>query len=216
MAEPLLERFGFDTVFDGAGNVARSAPRPKRYFTPDEMEAVRARAFAEGEQKALGEMSALQARALAEIANHAEHGLGSLAKVAHAHREGSAALALACARAITGEVLGLFPRAALESALASLADEIESEPRLIVSVSPALAAAVGETLSATAAAIGFTGQILVREDADRVGAAFTLDFGDGAASFDPEDAALRVGKALEAALAAEGMHAEPLHPGGEG
>jgi len=216
MVTPLVEKFGFDTVFDGAGNVARSTTRPKRYFTADEMEAVRTRAFAEGEQKALGEMSALQARSLAEISKHAEHGLGSLAQVAHAHREGSAALALACARAITGEVLGLFPRAALESALASLADEIESEPRLVVSVSPALAAAVGETLSATAAAIGFAGQILVREDADRIGAAFTLDFGDGAASFDPEDAALRVGKALEAALAAEGMHAEPLHPVGEG
>ena len=216
MAEPLLERFSFDTVFDGAGNVAHGAPRPKRYFTVDEVEAVRVRAFADGEQKVLGEISALQARALAEISKHAEHGLGSLAHVAHAHREGSAALALACARAITGEVLGLFPRAALESALAALADEIESEPRLIVSVSPALAAVVGETLSDTAAAIGFAGQILVREDADRIGAAFTLDFGDGAASFDPEDAALRVGKALEAALAAEGMHAEPLHPGGEG
>jgi flagellar assembly protein FliH len=216
MTAPLLERYGFDTVFDGAGNVARTTPRPKRYFTVDEMEAVRARAFADGEQKALGEMAALQARALAEISKHAEHGLGRLAHVAHAHREGSAALALACARAITGEVLSLFPRAALESALASLAGEIESEPRLIVSVSPALAAVVGGTLSDTAAAIGFTGQILVREDADRIGAAFTLDFGDGAASFDPEDAALRVGKALEAALAAEGMHAEPLHPGGEG
>lgn len=216
MSEPLLERFGFDTVFDGVGNVARSAPRPKRYFTVDEMEAARARAFADGEQKALGEMSALQARALAEISKHAEHGLGSLAHVAHAHREGSAALALACARAITGEVLSLFPGAALESALASLAGEIESEPRLIVNVSPALAAAVGETLSDTAAAIGFAGQILVREDADRIGAAFTLDFGDGAASFDPEDAALRVEKALKAALAAEGLHAEPLHPGGEG
>ncbi len=216
MAEPLLERFGFDTVFDSAGNVARGAPRPKRYFTVDEVEAVRARAFADGEQKALGEISALQAGALVEISKHAEHGLGRLAHVAHAHREGSAALALACARAIAGEVLGLFPRAALESALAALADEIESEPRLIVNVSPALAAVVGETLSDTAAAIGFAGQILVREDADQIGAAFTLDFGDGAASFDPEDAALRVGKALKAALAAEGMHAEPLHPGGEG
>ena len=58
MTAPLLERYGFDTVFDGAGNVARTTPRPKRYFTVDEMEAVRARAFADGEQKALGEMAA--------------------------------------------------------------------------------------------------------------------------------------------------------------
>lgn len=216
MVEPLLEKFGFDTVFDGSGNVARSTPRPKRYFTAEEVEALRARAFADGEQKALGEMAALQARALAEIAGHAGHALGSLAHVAHAHREGAADLALACARAIAGEVLDLFPKAALESALASLAREIESEPRLVVSVSPALAEALGETLSATAAASGFAGQIRVRGDSDRTGAAFTLDFGDGAASFDPDEAAERVGKTLRAALAAEGLHAEPLDPGGEG
>ena len=33
---PLHTRFGFDTVFDGAGGVAFSAPRPKRSYTPEE------------------------------------------------------------------------------------------------------------------------------------------------------------------------------------
>ena len=134
MTGPTLEKFGFDTVFDGAGGIARSAPRPKRFFNAEEGEAIRAQAFADGERKAMGEMSALQARALSEIARSAEQGLGGLARVAHAHREGSAALALACARAIAGEVLELFPRAALQKALESLAREIESEPRLIVTV----------------------------------------------------------------------------------
>jgi flagellar assembly protein FliH len=41
-------------------------------------------------------------------------------------------------------------------------------------------------------------------------AAFVLDWGDGKAAFDPQDAALRVAAALDAALAAEGLHAEPL------
>jgi len=45
--------------------------------------------------------------------------------------------------------------------------------------------------------------------------AFTLDFGDGQAAFDPAQAAGRVTLALEAALAAEGLHAEPLIPGSE-
>jgi flagellar assembly protein FliH len=43
--------------------------------------------------------------------------------------------------------------------------------------------------------------------------AFTLDFGDGSAAFDPQAAAQRVAEALHAALAAEGLHAEPLIPG---
>lgn len=216
MREPILEKFGFDTVFDGGGNVTQSKVRPKRFFSAEEVEAIRNRAFAEGEQKALGEMAALQARALAEIARCAEEGLGGLARVAHAHREGSAALALACGRAIAGEVLDMFPRAAIQKALESLAREIESEPRLIVAVAPGQAEGLQEVLSATAAASGFSGQILVRDDAALPEAAFTLDFGDGSASYDPDAAAQRVWNTLKAALATEGLHAEPLDPGGKG
>ncbi|MCA6300194.1 MAG: flagellar assembly protein FliH [Phenylobacterium sp.] len=216
MSEPILEKFGFDTVFDGGGNVTQSKARQKRFFSAEEVEALRARAFSEGEQKALGEMAALQARALAEIARSAEEGLGGLARIAHAHREGSAALALACGRAIAGEVLELFPQAALQKALESLAREIESEPKLMVTVAPGRAEGLQEILSATAAAAGFTGQILVRDDAGLTSAAFTLDFGDGSASYDPDAATQRIWDTLKAALATEGLHAEPLDPGVKG
>ena len=46
-------------------------------------------------------------------------------------------------------------------------------------------------------------------------AAFTLDFGDVSAAYDPDAATARVAQALEAALAAEGLHAEPLVPGAD-
>jgi flagellar assembly protein FliH len=220
MTEPVLEKFGFDTVFDGGGNVTHATPRPKRFFSAEEVEDIRARAFAEGEQKALADVTAIQARAqaqaLSEIARSAEKGLGGLAQVAQAHREGSAALALACARAIAGEVMDMCPRAAIQKALESLAREIESEPRLLVAVAPGQSEGLQEILSETAAAAGFAGKILVRDDAGLSGAAFTLDFGDGSASYDPVAAGQRIWDALKAALAAEGLHAEPLVPDGKG
>ena len=77
------QKFGFDTVFDNAGGVAYSAPRPKRLFTAEEVEAVRAAAFAEGEQQALGSMAALQAQALSQIASAVGQALPRLAGVAH-------------------------------------------------------------------------------------------------------------------------------------
>jgi flagellar assembly protein FliH len=43
-------------------------------------------------------------------------------------------------------------------------------------------------------------------------AAFVLDGGDGRAAFDPNAAAARVAEALEAALAAEGLHGDALTP----
>lgn len=207
------QKFGFDTVFDNAGG-AYSPPRPKRLFTADEVEALRAQAFADGEQQALGSMAALQAQALAQIAAIVGQALPKLASVAHEHREGSAELALACARAIADAALARFPYAPMQAALENLAREIEASPRLVVSAPPELAEGVQAALAETAQAIGYAGAIQVRA-APLGEAAFSIDFGDGAAAFDPAAAAERVAAALNAALAAEGLHAEPLIPGSE-
>jgi flagellar assembly protein FliH len=57
---------------------------------------------------------------------------------------------------------------------------------------------------------GFAGRLVVKTDPSLAGAAFTFDWGEGRAAFDPEAAAERVSVALEEALSAEGLHAEPL------
>jgi flagellar assembly protein FliH len=206
-------KFDFDTVFDGAGDVVFSTPRPKRLYPVEEVEAIRAQARAEGEQAALSSMAALQAQALAHIADACRQALPTLAAVAHSHREGSAALAQACARAIADAALDRFPAEPLRAALAALAREIEAAPRLIVSVSPELIEGMDAALAETAQAVGYAGSIMVRPQGGLARGAFTLDFGDGSAAYDPQAAADRIAQALNAALAAEGLHAEPLVPG---
>jgi flagellar assembly protein FliH len=215
MSQPIIRKFDFDTVFDDAGAVAQISARPKRIYPLEEVEAIRAQAYAEGERAALSQVAAEQARALSQVAQACQAALPRLAEVAHAHRTGSAELALACGQAIADAALDAFPRAPLRAALDALAREIESAPRLLVTVSPALAEGLEPLLAETAQAIGFAGQIQVRPDPAMAMAAFALDFGDGAARFDPAAAAQRVSQALEAALASEGLHAEPLIPGGE-
>lgn len=215
MTQPTLRKFDFDTVFDDAGSVAQASARPRRIYPLEEVEAIRAQAYAEGERAALSHVAAEQARALSQIAQACQAALPRLAEVAHAHRMGSADLALACGQAIADAALNTFPRAPLRAALDALAREIESAPRLLVTVSPTLAEGLEPLLAESAQAIGFTGQIQVRPDPAMASAAFALDFGDGAARFDPAAAAQRVAQALEAALASEGLHAEPLIPGGE-
>jgi flagellar assembly protein FliH len=209
------QKFSFDTVFDSAGDIAFSAPRPKRLFPAEEVEVLRTQAFAEGERQALASMAALQAQALSQIAAAVGQALPRLAGVAHEHREGSAELALACARAIADAALGRFPQAPIQAALENLAREVEAAPRLIVTVGAELAEGVQAALEDTARAIGYPGAIQVRAAPGVGPAAFTLDFGDGAAAYDPAAAAVRVAAALDAALAAEGLHAEPLIPGSE-
>ena len=211
-----LPKFSFDTEFDATGGVAFQPPRPKRAYTPEEVEEIRQSAYAEGEAAGLASVAAEQARALAMIAAGSGQALPKLAEVAHAHRVGAANLALACARAIADAALARFPEAPVQAALEALAREIEAAPRLVVTAPPALAEKLQTVLEETASRIGFGGAIQVRSEAGLPPCAFTLDFGDGSAAFDPESAAARVTAALEAALAAEGLHAEPLIPGSEG
>ena len=210
------QKFGFDTEFDAAGDVSYVAPRPKRSFTPDEVEQIRQQAYAEGERAAVTSITAQQMAALSEIARACGQALPVLANVAHQHRIGAAELALACGRAIAGAALDRFPEAAAQAAVEALGREIEAAPRLIVTTSPELAERLQGQLDEAAARVGFTGALQVRSDLAMGQHAFTLDFGDGAGSFDPAAASERVTEALQAALAAEGLHGEALTLDGEG
>ncbi len=214
MANPAHERFTFDTVFEASGNIISASPRPKRSYLAEEVEAIRTAAEAAGESRALASIANRQANALAVIARLSQQALPSLAAAAHDHRVGSAELALACSRAIAAAALDKFPQAPVRAALEALAREIEAAPRLIVTGDADLVDGLQALLEETAQAVGYPGSIQVRAVTGVAPCAFTLDFGDGSASFDPDAAAERVSQALHAALAAEGLHAEHLIPGG--
>ncbi len=213
MTSPLTQpqRFSFDTAFDEDGGIAYQPPRPKRSFTPEELEAARAEAYAEGERSAIAQAEGVAADALQQIAAASRQALGALAAVAHEHRTGSADLALACAGKIADAALARFPEAAVSAALTALAREVEAHPKLLIRTAPELVERIQATLDETAVAIGFPGQIVVRGDA-LTPAAFVIDWGDGRAAFDPAAAQARVAEALATALAADGLHAEPLIP----
>jgi flagellar assembly protein FliH len=207
-ATPEMRKFTFETVFEGAHPIGGNAYR--RLYSADEAEALALQARAEGEAAAMRRLEADTARALAELAEAAKAALPTLAVAAHQHRAGSAELALACARQIADAACERFPDAPLQAALAALAREVEATPKLILRAPPALIDRLQAALTETAEAIGFAGQIIARADPGLPLAAFVLDWGDGAAAFDPAGAAARVAEALEGALAAEGLHAEAL------
>ena len=201
--------FTFDTVFDGANVI--SAPRPKRAFTPEEVEAVRAEAYAEGERSAVAEAENVAAAALQQVEAMTRQALSILTRIAHEHRTASAELALVAARKIAGAALDAFPQAPAAAALEALARDLESTPRLIVHAKASDEARLAASLQRAADGAGFAGQIVLKPSA-MPAAAFIFDWGDGRATFDPEAASARVEAALNAALAAEGLHAEPLIP----
>ena len=203
-----VQKFSFDTVFEDDGRV--TAPvRVQKSFTADEVAAIRAQCFAEGQQSAVAVAQQAQAVALNDLAANARMALTTLAEVAHEHRVGSAKLAMGAARKIADAALDRFPQAPLQAAVEALAREIEAVPKLILRCAPDRLEAMQEALVQAAASAGYPGQILARADAQGP-AAFILDWGDGSAAFDPEQSAARVAHALDTALAADGLHAEPM------
>jgi flagellar assembly protein FliH len=205
-----LPKFSFDTVFEDDGRVVAPA-RPKKTFSVEEVEAIRAEAYAQGEQSAVAIAQQGQALALSDLADAARSALGALAATAHAHRAGSAQLAMAAARKIADAALDRFGQAPLDAALQALSREIEAVPRLVLRAAPDRLEAMRTALVEAAASAGYPGQIVARADPALPLAAFVLDWGDGSAAFDPQQAAARVAQALDTALAAEGLHAEPLN-----
>lgn len=205
-------KFAFDTVFDGDGEVISSAPPVKTFYTAAELEKARAEAFAEGQQAALDRSREEELRQLAQIRQAIGQAMHSLAQVAQNHRAGAVELALATARKIADAALDQFPEAPAKAALEALLLEMQGHPRLLVRAPEAVAERMQAYLDRAAQAAGFLGQVVVTPDPRLNGAAFIFEWGEGRAAFDPEQAAARIAEALHAALAAEGLHAEPVNP----
>lgn len=196
--------FKFDTVFDGFSDPARR----KAAYTPSEVEAIRADAYAEGQSSAALRAEQDTAAAMGEIARCARLVVAGMSEAVHRHRSDSARLAMAAGRAIAGAALDRFPEVPLTDALTALARELESEPRILVQAVAHDPAGLEKTLQEAAARAGLEGRIVFQPLAEGVPASFSFDWGGGRAEFDPEAAAARVAEALETALAVEGHHAE--------
>lgn len=210
-----VQKFGFDTRFDGDGEVIAAQPRIKRVYSAQEAEALRQEAYRQGEAAAAAALQGEQARALAALAEAARSGLSALSQVAHNHRVHAAGLAMACGRAIADSALAAFPQAPLETALESLAREFNDAPRLTLRVGGDVTG-LSEAVEAMARDIGFPGQVVLKNDPGLPAAAFSLDWGDGSAVFNPETTAARIADAVAAALAAERLHADPIDLSSDG
>jgi flagellar assembly protein FliH len=205
-----LQKFDFGTVFGGGGSIDYEPPRVKRTFSVDEVEAIRQQAYREGERSGLAVAEQQAAAALREVAQAVGAALPALAAVAHEHKAGCAALSFVCAQKIADAALDAFPEAPAAAALQALVREVESAPRIVVRSAADNADRLREALERVSADAGLPGQITLKPEPGRTRAAFEFDWGDGKASFDPEAAAARVHEALQAALAAEGLHGDPL------
>ena len=212
--QPLSTPFAFDTEFDASGVVvsAAAAFRPiKRAYGPAEVDALVAEARMEARNQALAEVDSIQAMALSAISQALAAAAPALAQVAQVHRQQSAELALTAARVVAASALDRYPEAPLQAALEALGQEIDASPRLVIRTGD-LTEATHARIEQLCADAGFSGVVAFRTEPAMAAAAFQLEWSDGRAAFDPEEAFTRMREALDSALAAEAGHAEILTP----
>lgn len=212
--QPLSTPFAFDTEFDAAGVVVRSgaAFRPiKRAYGPAEVDALVARARLDARSEALAEVESIQAMALSAIGQALAAAVPTLAQVAQLHRQQASELAMTAARVVSASALDRHPEAPLQAALEALGQEIDASPRLVIRTGD-LTEATHARIEQLCADAGFSGIVAFRTEPAMAPAAFQLEWADGRAAFDPEEAFARMSEALNSALAAEAGHAENLTP----
>ena len=199
--------FNFDTVFGADGQVVRQTEwQPqKRSFSPAEVDALVAQARLEARQQALAEVEALRADALSLLAQNVSAAMGALGQIAEQHRQEATELALVSARTLSGAAFDLFPRRPLEMTIDQLAQEIDASPRLLVRA-PNLDVEARAEIETLCSQSGFSGMVVFREEPGPA-AAFTLEWADGRASFDPAEVEQRLRDALQVVLAADDRNA---------
>ncbi len=202
---PVHKKFEFGTVFGDGGRVLAEQKREKKAFTPEEVEAIRAQAYREGEANTAARAQAAQAAAIQSLADAAQTGLAMMADAIHQHKEASVQLALVCAQKIAAEALEHFPEAPLKAALDALGQEIETATRLVLfarNADEALQAAANEA----AMFAGYAGAIQFRDKPAMPAGAFEIVWNDGRAEFDPQVVVDVLQAQLKEALDAEAYH----------
>ena len=213
MTQPLSTPFAFDTEFDAAGVVVQAAAfRPiKRAYGPAEVDALVAEARLEARNQVLAEVDSIQALALSAIGEALASAVPALTEVSRVHRQQSAELALTAARVVAASALDRVPEGPLQAALEALGQEIDASPRLVIRTG-VLDEATHGRIEQLCADAGFSGVVAFRNEPGMAAAAFQLEWADGRAAFDPDEAFVRIGEALNSALASEAGHAENLNP----
>ena len=159
-------RFQFDTVF--AADVARGISgtgRQRSTFAADEVETMRHEAHAAGRAAALAEAAHSQAMALSAIAHSATTLIEQFDQRMVALQHESAGLALVIARKLAGEALSRAPHAELEAFLVDCFHKLHREARLVVTVPAECAEGLRERIGQLVEASGFTGRMIIMEDA---------------------------------------------------
>jgi flagellar assembly protein FliH len=205
------QRFTFDRAFPQTAD--RVVPIEKKEPTVALSEherlmaaahaAGRQQGFLEGKAEADGAFAAHLARATETLAYAMEAVRADLDAI-QARASGEAVMfAEAFARHLAGSLLDAAPMARIEDAARRVFDDLRGQPHVAARVSPALADATKERLSAIARERGFEGRLIVLGEPEIADGDVRIEWADGGVVRDRAAVERRLADAVAQALAAQ-------------
>jgi len=174
-------KFTFDTEFRADQDVVSAAARARRKvtFTTEELEAMIARAQAEGAQAAQVRASESIDRTLAALTISIRAALDQSHAEVETVREEAAGLALTAARKIAHAALAALPEGDVEEALRQAMHQAIAEPRITLRAGAAVIEALKEKVEAVAHEEGYDGRVMLAIDPALTGADCRIEWRGG-------------------------------------
>lgn len=210
MTAPAHQKFDFGTVFGDTGAVIAKSERPKRSYTPDEVEAIRQEAYRSGQRDAEALAQQVRAQHIQALADAAQAGLATVSEAIFDQKRAATGLCLSVARKLAGRALEQYPEAVLLEAMDALSTEIAEATRLSLYV-PNLDDNLKDAANEAAILAGFEGQISFRERPSYPAGAFEIVWHEGRAEFNPDRAFEAIVAAIDAQMASEQHHLNADH-----
>jgi flagellar assembly protein FliH len=187
-------KFTFDTEFRNEHDLLSNAARlrQKKSYTHDEIDALCAKARAEGMK--VGQVRALEAVAAGagQAAEALNAALARTAQDLEELRAQCARLALTAGRKLARSAIAALPQAEVEEALRGAMHQAIGEPRILLRAAPKVAEALQERIAGIAHEEGFEGRVQISADPAIKSADCRIEWRGGGAE--------RVEEALDKAL----------------
>lgn len=179
---PSISKFLFETSFDGP--VAKAPPKPvRRNFTAAEVEAEKAKAFADGHNAGITESANDAAHRSAQALEAVAARAADLLRHIDRHRAESVQTAVSTATAIARKLLpALAQREAMneiETLVRDCLGRMHNEPKIVVRLHESLVDTFRAQIDAAADAAGFSGRVVVVAEPRLSPADARIEWADG-------------------------------------
>jgi flagellar assembly protein FliH len=181
-------RFEFDRELSRGAVVQPRAERKKTKWSEDEVNAIRAEAFAAGEDAARASEEVTISRQLAAGSQQVADRLGVLLENLHTERasmrEEAAEIALTIARKLMPALMESAPTAEIEAVIENAFALLRNEARVVIHVAAGEEEMLGPRISEMTAEHGFDGQLVLRASEDIAPGDIRIEWATGAITRD--------------------------------